>query len=45
MTHPDFARAAAYINAEAVRDTLVYLVDLLRPGKRPGRSTPCRSRG
>jgi hypothetical protein len=31
MTHPDFARAAAYITAETVRDVLVELVDIASP--------------
>jgi len=31
MTHPDFARAAAHITAEAVRDALVDLVDIASP--------------
>ena len=31
MTHPDFAKAAAHITAEAVRDALVELVDIASP--------------
>jgi acetylornithine deacetylase/succinyl-diaminopimelate desuccinylase-like protein len=31
VTHPDFARAAAYINAENIRDVLVDLVDIASP--------------
>ena len=31
MTHPDFARAAALITSEAVRDVLVDLVDIPSP--------------
>ena len=31
MTHPDFARAAAHITAETVRDVLVNLVDIASP--------------
>ncbi len=37
MTHPDFARAARHITPEAVRDTLVDMVDIASP---TGRERP-----